>query len=94
MTLKKQIKKLDHYDVHERHILTRLGAVVLTGAAVLSMVAESHDATRQAARKDVVVNSNYIAAPVAPPEPAEKNEMVRMPIKFDDGLRATATTGA
>lgn len=93
MTIKTQIKKLDHYDVHERHIMTRLGALVLTGAAVLSMVAEGHDSTK-VARRDVVVNSNFIASPVAPAEPAEKNEMVRMPIKFDDGLRTVATTGA
>jgi hypothetical protein len=91
MTLKKQIQKLNHYDVHDRSHFERIGALVLTAATVLSIVVESHDATKRVAKSDVVVNHNFIASQH---EPAEKNEMVRMPIKFDDGLRAPATTGA
>jgi hypothetical protein len=87
VTLQKQIKKLEHYQVHDRSSFSRLGALVLTAATILSMVNESHDASKQL-RRDIMVNSNFIASP------AEKNETVRSPIKFDDGLRATATTGA
>lgn len=91
MTLKKQIQKLNHYDVHDRSHFERIGAMVLTAATVLSIVAEGHDATKRLAKADVIVNPSFTASHH---EPAEKNEMVRMPIKFDDGLRAPATTGA
>jgi hypothetical protein len=91
MKIKTQIKKLDHYDVHDRSHFERIGALVLTAATVLSIVAEGHDATKRLARADVIANPSFVASNH---EPAEKNEMVRMPIKFDDGLRAAATTGA
>ncbi len=87
MSIKTQIKKLEHYQVHPRSNFSRVGALVLTLATVLSLVSESHDVNKQL-RRDITVNSNFIASP------AEKNETVRMPIKFDDGLRATASTGA
>jgi hypothetical protein len=90
MTLKKQIKKLDHYDVHERSTTHKLGAIVLAAATVLSIVVEHHDTTKRMAKSDIVVNPGFVAKSEIP----EKNEMVRMPIKFDDGLRAAATTGA
>jgi hypothetical protein len=90
VTLKTQIKKLNHYDIEPRSAFERIGALVLVGATVLSMVEASHDAAKQVARRDIVVGSNFLASPA----PAEKNEMVRSPIKFDDGLRAVATTGA
>ncbi len=91
VTLKQEIQKLNHYDVHDRSKFERIGALVLTAATVLSIVAEGHDASRRLAKADVVVNPSFVASHH---EPAEKNEMVRMPIKFDDGLRAAATTGA
>jgi len=89
--INKQIKKLEHYDVHERSHFVRFGALVLTAATVLSIVVENHDATKRLAKTDIVANPSFVASNH---EPAEKNEMVRMPIKFDDGLRAPATTGA
>jgi hypothetical protein len=91
VTLKKQIQKLNHYDVHERSNFEKIGAVVLTFATVLSIVIENHDATKRLAKTDIVANPNFVSVNA---EPAEKNEMVRSPIKFDDGLRAAATTGA
>lgn len=91
MSIKKQIKKLNHYDVHERSHYEKIGAVVLTAATVLSMVVENHEAAKRVAKADVVVNPNFVAMRNETPE---KSEMVRMPIKFDDGLRAAATTGA
>lgn len=91
MTIQKQIKKLNHYDVHDRSRFEKVGAVVLTFATILSMVVENHDATKRLARADVIANPNFVSVNA---EPAEKNEMVRSPIKFDDGLRAAATTGA
>lgn len=91
MKLSKQIKKLEHYDVHPRGYAEKIGAVVLTAATVLSIVVENHDATKRMAKTDVMANPNFVSVNA---EPAEKNEMVRSPIKFDDGLRAAATTGA
>jgi predicted glycoside hydrolase/deacetylase ChbG (UPF0249 family) len=91
MSIKKQIKKLEHYDVHQRSHFEKIGAVVLTAATVLSIVIENHDATKRMAKTDVIANPNFVSVNA---EPAEKNEMVRSPIKFDDGLRAAATTGA
>lgn len=90
MTLAKQIKKLDHYDVHHRSTTHKLGAIVLTAATILSIGVEHHDAGKRIAKSDVVVNPSFVVKSEVP----EKNEMVRMPIKFDDGLRAAATTGA
>lgn len=90
--IKTEIKKLDHYDVHDRSRFERFGAIVLTAATVLSMVVETHDLARKVAKSDIVANPEIVTT--RPPEPAEKNEMVRSPIKFDDGLRAAATTGA
>jgi hypothetical protein len=87
-----QIKKLDHYDVHDRSRWEKLGAIVLTGLTVMSMVVESHDIARRVAKADMIANPEVVTT--RPPEPPEKNEMVRSPIKFDDGLRAAATTGA
>ncbi|MBC7581342.1 hypothetical protein H7097_00550 [Aeromicrobium sp.] len=91
MNINTQIKKLDHYDVHERSLTHKVGAIVLAVATVFSIAVETNHATKGMAKSEVIVNSNYLAVR---PEPAEKNEMVRMPIKFDDGLRAAATTGA
>jgi hypothetical protein len=90
--IKTQIKKLDHYDVHARSHFERIGALVLTAATVLSLVVESHDIAKRVARADIIANADVVTTHT--PEPAEKNEMVRSPIKFDDGLRAAATTGA
>jgi hypothetical protein len=92
VNIKTQIKKLDHYDVHERSHFERIGALVLTAATVLSLILESHDIARRVAKTDMIANPEIVTT--RPPEPAEKNEMVRSPIKFDDGLRAAATTGA
>lgn len=91
MNIQKQIKKLEHYDVHERSLAVKVGAVVLSLATLASIGVEHHEVIKRIAHSDAIVQSNYIAARVEPPE---KNEMARMPIKFDDGLRAAATTGA
>lgn len=89
--LSKQIKKLEHYDVHDRTHAVKIGAVVLAVATVMSVVAEHHDAHKRIAKGDVMANSEIS---ILKSEVPEKNEMVRMPIKFDDGLRAATTTGA
>lgn len=91
MSIKKQIKKLEHYDVHHRSNAEKIGALVLTAATILSIVVENHDATKRLAKTDIMANPNFVSVNA---EPAEKNEMVRSPIKFDDGLRAAATSGA
>lgn len=90
MTLRKQIEKLNHYDVHERSHFVKFGALALTAATLVSIAVEHHDASKRMAKSDIIVNPAFVAKSEVP----EKNEMVRMPIKFDDGLRAAATTGA
>lgn len=92
-TLKKQIKKLEHYDVHERTLFERFGSIALTGLLFLSIVETSHETAKRFMVREVIAPITHVSASPEP-VPAEKSETVRMPIKFDDGLRATATTGA
>lgn len=88
MSIKTQIKKLEQYEVQHRSAFERGGAIFLTLATLFSMTElGQHDATKRVARSDVLANSSIVF------NPAEKNETVRMPIKFDDGLRAPATSG-
>lgn len=88
MSIKTQIKKLEQYEVNHRSTLARAGALVLTMATLFSLTdLGAHSTQKQLARHDVIVQSSVIVSP------AEKNETVRMPIKFDEGLRSVATTG-
>lgn len=90
VSIKTQIKKLEHYDVADRTQFERHGAIFLTGLIVLGMLELAHDANRFRARAEAFITPTFTSHPI---DPAEKNETVRMPIKFDDGLRAPATTG-
>ena len=88
MSIKTQIKKLEQYEVQHRSAFERTGAILLTLATLFSVTElGQHDNNKRIARSDVMVNNSVIF------NPAEKNETVRMPIKFDDGLRAPETTG-
>lgn len=90
MSIKTQIKKLEQYEVQHRSAFERIGAFILTIATVFSMTELGHTEDKRnfnRAREAVVAQAIVF-------NPAEKNETVRMPVKFDDGLRATATTSA
>jgi len=62
--------------------------MVLVLATLFSLSNLVHDRT-QSLKKDVIVFSNFVINPAN----TERNETVRMPVKFDDGLRAPATAG-
>ena len=91
MNIQKQIKKeliaIERYELRHRSGIERAGALILTLATLFSLTGLGHDDIKQRANRDAVAQ----IVPVF--NPAEKNETVRMPIKFDDGLRATANTG-
>lgn len=87
MSINSQIKKLEHYQVNHRSGIERFCTLVLTAATIFSITGLGHDEQRQRAAREA------ITATMPTFSPAEKNETVRMPIKFDDGLRSIATTG-
>lgn len=87
MSIKTQIKKLEHYQLHPRSNVARVGALILTAATLFNMLELSHDNSTRQARKDVLGQSSYSL------NSARENETMRMPVKLDDGLRAIATTG-
>ena len=91
VSIKTQIKKLEQYEVNHRSGFERAGALALIALIVFSTTELSRDANKLRSRVESFAQTNFIAHPV---DPAEKNETVRMPIKFDDGLRASETTGA
>lgn len=86
MSIKKQIKKLEHYQVVERSFISRFGAVALTALTLFGVADLGHEHGQQV-RREITLVPHYSLASAA------ENETVRMPIKFDDGLRAPATAG-
>jgi len=77
---------MERYQLQHRTGIERASSLILTVATLFSLTGLGHeDETRRQARQTVVLQTVPIFSP------AEKNETVRMPIKFDDGLRATAT---
>jgi hypothetical protein len=86
--IKKELIKLERYEVKQRSKFER-GSVLLLVLATLFSVTElgAHSPQKQVARHDVVAQPSQVL------NPAEKNETVRMPVKFDQGLRAVTTTG-
>lgn len=86
--IKKELRKIERYQVTHRSGFERAGAIFLTAATLFSLTElGGHSEQKRVARTDVVAPPNVVLGP------AEKNETVRMPIKFDDGLRSVATTG-
>ena len=92
MNITKQIQKLEQYEVQHRSGFTRSLAMLLAVATVFSSVelihADKKRGTHDTSKEAIVAQ----AAQLGQSEKAERNETVRMPVKFDDGLRATATT--
>ena len=91
MSINAQIKKLEHYEVTHRSAITRLSALAITVATLFSITGLSHH--DQQATTTEQVSERSAASVSIHHESAEKNETVRMPIRFDDGLRAPVTTG-
>lgn len=85
MSINKQIKKLEHYELNHRSNFMRAGALILTAATIFSMTELGDGHASHVAKRDVVTNLSYINA--------AENEMERIPIKFDNGLTATAHSG-
>lgn len=92
MNIQKQIVKFEQYEVQHRSAFTRSLALFLAAATVLSSIEMLHGDEK---RRSHETNKEAIVAQAAQfdqSEKTERNETVRMPVKFDDGLRATATT--
>lgn len=85
--IKKELKAIERYELKHRSAFERAATLILTAATIFSLTGLGHEDLKQRAGRDVVAQN----VPVF--NPAEKNETVRMPIKFDDGLQATTTTG-
>lgn len=83
MSLKTQIKRLEHYELQHRSSFERLGAIVLTAATLFSIsnVAHAQDKREALVFGPLALNS------------AHENETMRHPVKLDDGLRSVATVG-
>ncbi len=86
MSIKTEIKKLEHYQVHPRSNALKLGALLLVAATLFEVTGLGHD-RRDLTKREAVTGTRYSI------NTGKENETVRMPIKFDDGLRATATAG-
>lgn len=84
--IKKELKALERYEVQHRSGFERTSTLVLTLATLFSLTGLGHDDQRAARRAAIVPTVPILSS-------TEKNETVRMPIKFDDGLRAIANTG-
>jgi hypothetical protein len=93
MSISRQIKKLEHYEIKHRSGLERIATLMLTALTIFSVAGLGHDDERRRAAKEAVNPIMATFSSAEKVEPAEKNETVRMPIKFDDGLRAPATAG-
>ena len=87
MSIKTEIKKLQHYQVTHRSVFERVGALVLTAATVFSMTELGNHDQRQLAKRDIVAQQTLVLNSGA------ENEMERLPVKFDDGLTAQAHGG-
>jgi len=90
--IKNELKRLERYELSHRSAFARTGAMVLTLATLFSLTGLGHEDPRQrAVNREIIAQFVPVFNPIE--KNAEKNETVRMPIKFDDGLRATSTTG-
>ncbi|HVS58807.1 MAG TPA: hypothetical protein VHD60_03665 [Candidatus Saccharimonadales bacterium] len=85
MSIKTQIKKLEQYEVKHRSGMERLCTIVLAAATIFATIDVSREAARQL--KDAFVQPAFAI------NSAAENEVVRMPVKFDEGVRATSVTG-
>ena len=61
--------------------------MALTALTMFSLMELTHTHGNQQYKRDAIMNSPYAI------NSARENETMRLPVKLDDGLRATATTG-
>jgi hypothetical protein len=94
MSISAQIRKLEQYELKHRSGIERTATIVLTMIALFSMSELGHVGNREDKRNLAARGHDVIAQRSVVFNPAEKNETVRMPVKFDDGLRATATSSS
>jgi hypothetical protein len=87
VSIKKQIKKLEHYEVTHRSGLERLGALVLVAATIFSLTELGNNERQRLTRTEAVLQ------PTAVLNSGAESEMERVPIKFDDGLIAQSHSG-
>jgi len=87
VSIKTQIKKLEHYQLHPRSNAARFTALLIAIATLLNIFELNHDQAARRARNDVVGQAPYAL------NSARENETMRLPVKLDDGLRSIATTG-
>ena len=91
----KDLRKLHNFEAEYRSGLVRLSALALTGLVAFGMTELGHGEDRRNINK---AGESIVAQSVVfnlsdnnlTEKPAERNETVRMPVKFDDGLRAPA----
>lgn len=83
--IKKELRAVERYELKHRSAQERLCTLLLTAVTLFSITGLEHEAQKMLQRT--------VLAPIPAFNPAEKNETVRMPIKFDDGLRSVTHTG-
>jgi len=87
VSIKTQIKRLEHYEVTHRSSFERLGALILTVATLFSMTELGSDDRQR------MVKTETVLQPITVLNSAAESEMERIPIKFDDGLTAQSNSG-
>jgi len=86
--LKKELRLLERYEVKHRSGIERASTLMLIVLTLFSLSGIAHDEhSRLVKRAAIIVPTPPVLSS------AEKNETVRMPIKFDDGLRAVSHVG-
>ena len=85
--LKKELVAIEHYEVRHRSMQARMGALLLVGATLFHLSGVDHGQVQ-------LSQSEISAKLIAKLNYTDKNETVRHPVMFDDGLRVIATTGA
>ena len=80
MSIKKQIKKLEHYEVTHHSFFERAGALVLVAATLFSLTELGNNERQRLTKAEAVLQPTVVLNSGA------ENEMERIPIEFDDGL--------
>jgi len=87
VSIKTQIKRLEHYEVTHRSSFERFGALVLVAATLFSLTELGNNERQRLTKAEAVLQ------PAAVLNSGAENEMERVPIKFDDGLMAQSHGG-
>lgn len=87
MSIKTQIKRLEHYEVTHRSGFERVCALILVAATLFSLTELGNNERQRLTKAEAVLQ------PAAVLNSGAENEMERVPIKFDDGLMAQSHSG-